>query len=282
MNTLLSMQNMEKSYESVKALDKVCFEVAEGEVHALIGANGAGKSTLMKVLCGELEFENGTIVFDSEPIHRLKAHDIREKGIIMIRQELCVIPVLTVAQYLFVGREPMKGHIIDDKRMAEQAVELLNSVGMSFAPDTLMGDLSMAEQQLVEIAKALSYKVRLLILDEPTTALGESEVERVFSVIRSLKARGVSIIYISHRLDELFTISERITVMRDGRYIATLDTASTDKNELVRLLAGHELKTERKMSGTVDVHAPEILRIENLSAESGVKNVSFSLRRERF
>lgn len=279
MKTLLSMQNIEKTFETVKALDGVSFEVAEGEVHALIGANGAGKSTLMKILCGELSYDAGTVVFDNETLDHEKASDIRKKGIIMIRQELCVVPALTVAQYLFVGREPMSGIVINDNLMKEQAAALLEKVGITFSPDMYMEDLSMAEQQLVEIAKALSFKVRLLILDEPTTALGESETERVFSVIRSLKAEGVSVIYISHRLEELFTISDRITVMRDGRYIATLDTKTTEKKELVRLLAGHDLKTGKKTGSRIPEDAPVVLKVENLSAGDMVKNVSFSLRK---
>ena len=155
MEPLLFMQNVDKSYGTVKALNDVRFEVEEGEVHALIGANGAGKSTLMKVLCGELDYESGTIVFCGETINPRKIRDMREKGVVMIRQELCIIPVLTVAQYLFIGREPVRGLVIDDKRMKEQAMELLNPVGAAFSPDTSMGELSMAEQQLVEIAKAL-------------------------------------------------------------------------------------------------------------------------------
>jgi ribose transport system ATP-binding protein len=195
----------------------------------------------------------------------------------MIRQELCVIPILTVAQYLFIGREPTRGLLIDDRRMTEQAAELLKPVGAEFSPDTLMGDLSIAEQQLVEIARALSYPLKLLILDEPTTALGERETERIFTVIRQLKARNVSVIYISHRLEELFTISDRITVMRDGKYITTLDTATTEEGELIRLLAGHDLKTGRKTSGSVTEEAPVVLQVENLSTASLLKNVSFSL-----
>lgn len=273
------MRNMEKSYGGVKALDGVHFEVAEGEVHALIGANGAGKSTLMKVLCGELDYEGGSIIFAGETIHPRKIRDMRTKGVVMIRQELCTVAVLTVAQYLFVGREPTRGLIIDDNLMEEQAAKLLEPVGATFSPSALMGELSMAEQQLVEIAKALSYEVRLLILDEPTTALGEHEVERVFSVIRSLKAQGVSVIYISHRLEELFEISDRITVMRDGQYIATLDTATTQKNELIRLLAGRDLKTERKTASSVAKDAPVVLQVENLCTASMLHNVSFSLRK---
>lgn len=279
MNPLLSMRNMEKSYGSVKALDGVRFEVAEGEVHALIGANGAGKSTLMKVLCGELDYEGGDIVFAGEKIQPRKVRDMREQGVVMIRQELCTVPVLTVAQYLFLGREPTKGPIVDDRRMEELAAKLLEPVGAVFSPHALMGELSMAEQQLVEIAKAISYEVRLLILDEPTTALGEYEVERVISVIRSLKQRGVSVIYISHRLEELFEISDKITVMRDGQYIATLDTATTQKSELIRLLAGRDLKSGKKTASSVAKDAPVVLQVEGLATEHLLRDVRFSLRK---
>ena len=277
MDTLLSMKDIEKSFDAVKALDHVRFEVSKGEVHALIGANGAGKSTLMKVLCGELACDGGDIWFDGEALHPQTVPDIRQKGIVMIRQELCTIPTLTAAQYLFVGREPMRGPVIDDKQIRAEADKLLEPVGTTFSPDTLMGDLSMAEQQLVEIARAISYQVKLLILDEPTTALGERETQKIFDIIRALKERGVSVIYISHRLDELFEISDRITVMRDGQYVTTLNTAETEKSELVRLLAGHEQKTGRKTQSNVAEDAPVVLEVQNLASYPLVKDVSFSL-----
>ena len=277
--TLLSMRNMEKTYGAVKALDGARLDVAAGEVHALIGANGAGKSTLMKILCGELDYEAGEILFDGEPLDPRKERDIREKGIVMIRQELCIIPALTAAQYLFAGREPRRGPVIDDRRMVAEARKLLEPVGAEFEPDTPMSTLSMAEQQLTEIARALSYRVKLLILDEPTTALGDRETQRIFDIIRKLKAEGVSIIYISHRLEELFTISDRITVMRDGQYVTTLDTADTEKSELVRLLAGREPQTGRRASGRVPADAPAVLEAENIASPPLVRDVSFTLRK---
>lgn len=273
------MQDIEKSFGIVKALDHARLEVDEGEVHALIGANGAGKSTLMKVLYGELEYENGSITFNGKNIIPGKARDMRDLGIMMIRQEFNVIPILTVAQYLFFGREPTRGAVIDDRHISEQAAELLKPVGADFSPDARMCDLSVAQQQLVEIARAFSCPLKLLIMDEPTTALGERETERIFSVIRQLKARNVSVIYISHRLEELFTISDRITVMRDGNYITTLNTSATEKNELIPLLAGRDLETGRKAAGTVPADAPVVLKVENLSTASLLSNVSFSLRR---
>ena len=278
MNTLLSMTDIEKSFDTVKALDHVKLEVSKGEVHALIGANGAGKSTLMKVLCGDLEYDGGDIWFDGEALHPRNLSDTRKKGIVMIRQELCTIPSLTAAQYLFVGREPVHGLVIDDKRIREEAERLLEPVGTTFSPDTLMCDLSMAEQQLVEIARAVSYQVKLLILDEPTTALGERETQKIFDIIRALKEKGVSVIYISHRLDELFEISDRITVMRDGQYVTTLNTRKTEKSELVRLLAGHEQTTARKTQSNVADDAPIVLEVEHLASSPLVKDVSFSLR----
>ena len=200
MDPLLLMQNMEKSFGPVKALNNARLEVTEGEVHALIGANGAGKSTLMKVLCGELEYDNGSITFGGRAVVPGKTRDVRELGIVMIRQELSVIPILTVAQYLFLGREPTRGAVIDDRLISEKAAELLKPVGADFSPDALMSDLSVAQQQLAEIARALSFPLKLLIMDEPTTALGERETERFFSVIRRLKEQNVSVIYISPRL----------------------------------------------------------------------------------
>jgi len=278
MEPLLSMQNITKCFDTVKALDRVQLEVASGEVHALIGANGAGKSTLMRILCGELDYEEGEVSLEGKEVFPREC-SMRDAGVVMIRQELCVIPELTVAQYLFVGREPVKGLSIDDRRMVAEARELLKNVDAEFSPEERLGDLSVAEQQLVEICKALSFQVRLLVLDEPTTALGNQEIEKVFEIIRKLKQKGVSIIYISHRLEELFTISDRITVMRDGKYITTLDTASTQKVELIRLLAGRELKTTKKTASNVPPDAETVLEVRHLSTEALLRDVSFSLRK---
>jgi len=276
---IVSMNNIVKSYDGVKALDGANLTVEQGEVHALIGANGAGKSTLMKILCGELDYDSGKIVYDGKEINPQKYGNMQSFGIILIHQEICSVPELTVAQYMFVGREPTKGFFIDDKQMEKNAVCFLEQIGAEFSPSTKMGDLSLAQQQLVEISKALSFNVKLLILDEPTTALGERETQKVFEIIRSLKNKGVSVIYISHRLEELFIISDRITVMRDGKYIRTLQTSSSEKNELISLLAGHEIKSGKKTASSVPENAEIVLEVQNVSASPLPENVSFSLRK---
>jgi len=278
LEALLRMRNIEKYYGDVKALDRAEITLEKGEIHALIGANGAGKSTLMKVLCGELDYQAGEIEFDGEPFTPKAGRKLMERGIMMIRQELTVIPTLTVAQYIFAGREPTAGLCIDDRKMIADTRELLKPVEATFEPTALMRDLSIAEQQLVEIAKALSFRLKLLILDESTTALGEKEVKRIFTILRGLKEQGITVVYISHRLEELFAISDRITVMRDGRYIKTLDTAETSDGELIRLLVGRELKSAGKERAAAPDDAETVLEVRNLSTPL-LKNVGFSLKK---
>jgi len=279
MSSILSMKNMVKTYDVVRALDDVHLEVEKGEVHALIGANGAGKSTLMKILCGELDYDEGEITFDGKVVYPGNGTNMLDEGITMIHQELCTVKDLTISQYLFLGREPKKGLFIDDARMEKEAVSYLAQIGAEFSPSQLMGELSIAQQQLVEICKALSYHVKLLIFDEPTTALGDRETKKVFEIIRRLKGQGVSIIYISHRLDELFEISDRITVMRDGKYIQTLHTSTTEKEELIRLLAGRDIKMGKKVKSSVEKDAPTVLEVKDLSTEALLSHVSFSLKK---
>ncbi len=278
MSDLLQMNDIEKYYGFVKALDRAVLNVREGEVHALLGANGAGKSTLMKVLSGELPYDGGTILFDGrelKPGTQWKASGI---GISMVHQEISVIPVMTVAQYMFLGREKKQGMFIDDRSMEEDASGFLKKIGLDIPASEMMGSLTVAKQQLVEIAKALTFPIRLLVMDEPTTALGEKETSLLFEIIRSLKQQGVSVIYISHRLDEIGQIADRITVMKDGKYVKTLDGKTTEKDELIRLLAGRDIVSAKKEMNPVLKDAPVVLEVKDLSTKALLSNVSFSLR----
>ena len=278
MGTLLKMQAIEKYYGSVKALDGAFLEVQEGEVHALLGANGAGKSTLMKVLFGELPYDGGTILFDGKELKANTEWKASEIGIGMVHQEISVVPVMTVAQYMFLGREEKKGIFIDDRAMEEAAARFLEKTGVNVSASELMGSLPVAKQQLVEIAKALTFDVRLLVMDEPTTALGEKETELLFKIIRSLKEQGVSVIYISHRLEEIGQIADRITVIKDGRYVTTLDGRTAEKDELIRLLAGRDIVSVKKAANTELKHSPTVLEVQNLRMKSMPSDISFSLR----
>ena len=275
---LLKMQAIEKYYGSVQALDGAFLEVQEGEVHALLGANGAGKSTLMKVLFGELPYDGGTILFDGKELKPNTEWKASRIGIGMVHQEISVVPVMTVAQYIFLGREEKKGIFIDDRAMEDAAARFLQKTGVNVSPSELMGSLPVAKQQLVEITKALTYDVKLLVMDEPTTALGEKETELLFKIIRSLKEQGVSVIYISHRLEEIGQIADRITVIRDGRYVTTLDGKTAEKDELIRLLAGRDIVSVKKTANPELKNAPTVLEVRNLSMKSMPSNISFSLR----
>jgi len=271
------MCNINKYYADVQALVDAKLDVSYGEVHALIGANGAGKSTLMKVLCGEIAYESGTIEFEGKEIKPIAGKTMMEMGIVMIHQELCTIPNLNVAEYIFLGREFTKHGLIDDEKMVEEASKLLEKIEADFSPLDMISDLSMAHLQQVEIAKALSYDLKLLILDEPTTALGEKETKKIFEIIEQLKQKNISVIFISHRLEELLQISDRISIMRDGKYIDTLVTKNTEKNDLVRLLAGRDLVDQQKSKSNVAKDAKVVLEVNNLSTPL-LKNVSFNLK----
>lgn len=274
MGTLLQMRAIEKYYGAVKALDGASLEVEQGEVHALLGANGAGKSTLMKVLFGELPYESGTILFDGR---RLEAKwNASELGISMVHQELATVPVLTVAQYMFLGREKKKGVFVDDRALEQDAACCLEKIGAQVSPSDWMGSLPVAKQQLVEIAKALTFQIKLLVMDEPTTALGEKETALLFEIIRSLKKQGISVIYISHRLEEIGQIADRITILKDGKYVKTLDGRTTEKDELIRLLAGRDIISAKKEPNAARKNAPTVLEVRNLVSQT--TQVSFHLR----
>ncbi len=277
--TILRMQGIQKYFPGVHALDDAQLEVRAGEVMALVGENGAGKSTLMKILTGIYPKDGGTIEFMGEQIEINGPADAQAHGICIVHQELNLMQHLTVADNIFIGREPTKGLLLDREMQNRMTRELLEELHLRIEPTTVVRNMSVAKQQMVEIAKALSFSnTRLLILDEPSAVLTDTEIDELFVFVRKLKERGVGIIYISHRMDELKRITDRITVMRDGQYVGTLETEQTEVAEVVRMMVGRTIYEEPKTKSAVAPDAPVVLECEGLTSHQ-VHNVSFSLRR---
>jgi ribose transport system ATP-binding protein len=260
------MSGIRKAYPGVVALEDVSFDLRAGEVHCLLGENGAGKSTLMKILAGAIPSDGGTISLDGAPAAINAPADAQRHGIGMIYQDFKLVPELSVAENIFLGNEPKKGGLpfIDYDSMHARAKEVLAMLGESIPTTAQIRSLSIAQRQVVEIAKALSKKVRVLAMDEPTAPLTDHEMKNLFKVIRLLKAEGVGIIYISHRLEEIFEIGDRITVLRDGKFIHSCAVAEADKRSLVRWMIGRELEQEYPKASLE--RGEEILRIEGLNA----------------
>ncbi|MEI0478497.1 sugar ABC transporter ATP-binding protein [Brachyspira pulli] len=276
---ILKMNGIEKRFKGVYALKNFNFSLIQGEILALIGENGAGKSTLMKILSGIYKKDAGTIEYFGKPLEVSGPKEAEENGISIVHQELNLMNHLTVAQNIFIGHEPLnKLGLIDDKLMIKRAEKIFQGMNVDINPAAKIGSLTVGKQQLVEIAKALTHNSKILILDEPTAALTESETKELFRIIKDLQIAGVSIVYISHRLDELFILSDRITVIRDGEYIDTKITKETNKDEIVNLMVGRVIYETPKTESKVAKDAKEILRVENLVVPGVVKDVSFSLK----
>ena len=277
---LVLMKGIDKRFPGVHALDHCQFELRAGEVHALVGENGAGKSTMMKILAGIYAKDEGEILYRGQEVEIHTPKAAQDLGISMIHQELNLMNHLTVAQNIFIGREPRKGlrFWLDEKKINEQTEELLERMHLRLDPRTKVADLTVAKQQMVEIAKALSFNSEVLIMDEPTAALTEAEIEDLFNFIRKLRADGVGIVYISHRLEELKQISDRITVMRDGRYIDTLPTAETDIDKIISLMVGRTIY-ESAPEVPEDIDQEVVLEVKNLNRGNTLKDISFQLKR---
>lgn len=274
---LLEMKGITKSFPGVKALDGVNFSLKSGEIHALLGENGAGKSTLMKILSGVYQKDQGEILLDGKPVVVNGPREAQKMGVGIIHQELNLVPALTAMENIFLGQEPKHFlGFVDKGEMRRRAGDLLKRLGTNIQPDDVVADLSIGMQQMVEIAKALSYETRILIMDEPTAALTERESEHLFEIVRQLAAAGVGIVYISHRMEELFALSDRITVMRDGTYVGTVVTKETEFDDLIRLMVGREL-TERYPKRSAKIGA-EVLRVEGLSRGDTLQDVSLSVK----
>lgn len=267
-----------KEFPGVKALDNAQFELRSGEVHVLLGENGAGKSTLMKILSGVYKKDTGKIFLDGKETEINGVREAQTLGISIIHQEISLLPDRTIAQNIFLGREPVKKVFknIDKKKMEEDSQKLLNELKIDLSSTDMVRDLSIAKQQMVEVVKALSFKTRILIMDEPTSSLTEKEIDSLFEIIAKLKAQGVGIIYISHRMEEIFEIGDRVTVMRDGKYVGTKNVTETSMDELVSMMIGHNVTN--MYSRTYNNPGEVVLHTENLTGLR-FRNVSVDVRR---
>lgn len=274
----LQMQHISKTFPGVVALDDVSFALRKSEVHILLGENGAGKSTLMKILSGAYQKTAGQILLNNQEVEIKNPKHAQDLGIGIIYQELNLVPQLSAAENIFLGREPMRlPGLIDRKTMEREAARLLNELGIAIEVRRPVRELSIAAQQMVEVAKAISLNARILIMDEPTSALTEREIQELFARIRQLKATGVSIVYISHRMEELFAIGDRVTVLRDGRNVGTYEIGEVTKAELIRLMANRELTNQ--FPKVRAARGDEALRVEHLNRDGVLKDISFTLHR---
>jgi ribose transport system ATP-binding protein len=273
-DTILSVKDITKTYPGVVALNKVSLSFEKGEVHALLGENGAGKSTLIKVISGAIEPDQGSITIGDKQYTKLTPHLSKENGVEVIYQEFSLVEPLSVAQNVFLGAT--EGIMVDHDTLKNEAKKIFDDMNVNINPAVKVRELSPAKKQLVEIAKSISRNARILIMDEPSAPLSASEVETMFEIIGKLKSRGVTIIYISHRIEELFRISDRVTVMRDGCYVDTLNTKETNRKELIDLMVGRELKEYYpKRSATL---SDVVLEVKNISGYAD-ENISFTVRR---
>jgi ribose transport system ATP-binding protein len=280
MTPLVSIARLCKSFPGVRALHNAQLEVAAGEVHALMGENGAGKSTLMKILAGVYQKDSGDICIEGQAVEIDSPRAAQALGIGIIHQELNLMSHLSVAQNIFIGREPRGrlGLFIDTEKMARDTQAIFDRLNLNLDPHTLVCDLTVARQQMVEIAKALSFDSRVLILDEPTAALNNAEVEDLFRIIGELKRQGVGMVYISHKMDELKRISDRVTVMRDGQYIGTVPTATTSVDTIIGMMVGRAL-LEGEPPTPADQPQETLLEVRGLHRGRAIKDVSFTVRK---
>jgi ribose transport system ATP-binding protein len=276
--SLLEMRRVSKRFPGVTALSEARFDLRAGEVHVLLGENGAGKSTLMKILGGAVRMDAGDIRIDGHPVDIASPQRARALGVSLIYQELTLVPHLSVAENVFLGKMPARwGAIVDRSRMRDHASRILGSLGVHIDSGIPVRELRLAQQQMVEVARALADDARILIMDEPTSALTGAEVDQLFATIDRLKARGTAIVYISHRMEEVFRVGDRITVMRDGRTVTTLDVGEADVPRLVKLMADRDI-TEHYPRRSV-ARGDELLRVEGVSRRGVLHEVSFALHR---
>lgn len=279
-NVVVLMEGITKSFPGVQALSEGYFELRSGEVHALLGENGAGKSTLMKVLTGIYPKDSGRILYKGQAVEIPTPKAAQDLGISIIHQELNLMPHLTVAQNIFIGREPRSGlrFVLDEQQINEQTRQSFDMMHLQLDPRDKVGDLTVAKQQMVEIAKALSFNSEVLIMDEPTAPLTETEIEDLFRIIRQLREKGVAIVYISHRLEEIKQIADRVTVMRDGRYINTVGTRDVTIQQIISMMVGRTIyETAPEVPETADHET--VLEVKHLNRGRSIKDVSFELKR---
>ena len=276
---ILEMRNIDKTFPGVHALNNVSFDVRRGEVHALMGENGAGKSTLMKVLTGIYSKDSGSIIYEGKEVEFHNAREAQEAGIVIVHQELNMMGHLTVAQNIFVGREFKKGIRIDDRKMIEESRKLFQRLNIDIDPTETMSRLTVGKQQMCEIAKAISHDAKVIVFDEPSSALTDTEISELFKIIRDLREQNLGIVYISHRMDEIKVITDRVTVMRDGCYVGTLITKDCTKDDIVNMMVGRVIYEEPKAHSMVAPDAPVVLKVDHLNAGRLVQDVSFELRK---
>ena len=276
-NIILRMKNISKRFPGVYALKNVDFELKRGEVHALLGENGAGKSTLIKVLGGIYHAEEGEIEIEGKNVSITSVQDAEENGIAIIHQELVLVPYMSVAENIYLGREAGRGIFVDRSEMTKSAQKILDDLGMDIDARSLVKDLPIAKQQMVEITKAVSVNSKILVMDEPTSSISDKEVENLFKIMRDLTKKGVGIVYISHKMSELDEICDRVTVMRDGEYVGTKNVKETAKDELIAMMVGRTLTNYYVR----DYGEPgeEILKVKGLSDGDKVKGVDFNVRK---
>lgn len=278
--TFLQMKHITKRFPGVLALNDVQFSLRRGEVHALLGENGAGKSTLMKILSGVYQPDEGEIIFEDKPVSFSDPLSAQTVGITIIHQEFNLFPELTVEENIFIGREFCKKNRwrLDEKQQRQATIEILQKLNLAIKPDTLVADLTVAQQQMVEIAKAISVNARILIMDEPTAALTETEIESLFRVTRLLKEQGTGIVYISHRLEELALIADRATVMRDGQYISTVDYECVKISDLIAMMVGRDLGNIYPRREALQQRIP-VLEVNGLTRKGVLNDINFTLYR---
>ena len=280
MTALVEMRDIDKQFPGVRALHGARFELEAGEVHALMGENGAGKSTLMKILAGIYRRDGGEIRFGGRPVDLASPREALDLGIAIIHQELALMRDLTAAQNIFIGREPRAagGWLLDEKKLNEDCEAIFRSMHLALDPRVNVGTLTIAKQQMVEIAKALSFRSRVLIMDEPTAALNDAEINELFAIINRLKAEGVGIVYISHKMDEIKRIADRVTVMRDSEYVGTVPAATTPIETIISMMVGRTLTNEQASIPDTSA-APVALEVRGLRRGKEIRDVSFSVRK---
>ncbi|HHV93509.1 MAG TPA: sugar ABC transporter ATP-binding protein [Firmicutes bacterium] len=278
---ILEVRSISKRFGGVRALDGVNFSVMPNEIHALLGENGAGKSTLMKIISGAYQKDAGEILINGRPVEIAKPLDAMKLGIAIIYQDLNLIPDLTVAENIFFGRLPHRGflHTIDVGKIRQAAGELLREINADIDPAAVVRDLTVADRQLVAIARALSFRPRLLIMDEPTASLSEHEVKVLFDVMRKLKSENAGVVFISHHLDEVFEIADRVTVLRDGQYVGTTPITEVNRGTLVSMMVGRRVDTLYPKVHEPDPESDVVLEVDGLSLSNRLHNISFKLRR---
>ncbi|MGX7013798.1 sugar ABC transporter ATP-binding protein [Vagococcus silagei] len=276
---ILEMKGISKRFGAVQALKATNLNLRPGEVHALMGENGAGKSTLMKILTGIYEKDEGEIIYDGQPVEFKSPKEAMDAGIVIVHQELNMIQHLTVAQNIFIGRESMKGFFTDDHAINEKTCQLFAKLNMEVNPKEKVGNLTVGKMQMVEIAKAISMNAKIVVFDEPTAALTEAEIKELFKIIAELKKENIGIVYISHRMDEIKLITDRVTVMRDGEYVGTLDTEKSTKDEIIDMMVGRVIFEEPKQHSEVAPDAEVVLAVKDLNYGKKVVDLNFELKR---